>query len=94
MENQLAQEELSRQKLFMADVAEMMKVRARGPVPMAYVRTYGCQQNVADGEKIKGLLSEMGFSFAKPPRRRILSSSTPAPCGSTPRTGCSAMWAP
>ena len=43
MENQLAQEELSRQKLFMADVAEMMKVRARGPVPMAYVRTYGCQ---------------------------------------------------
>ena len=67
MENQLAQEELSRQKLFMADVAEMMKVRARGPVPMAYVRTYGCQQNVADGEKIKGLLSEMGFSFAETP---------------------------
>ena len=51
----------------MADVAEMMKVRARGPVPMAYVRTYGCQQNVADGEKIKGLLSEMGFSFAETP---------------------------
>ena len=67
MENQLAQEELSRQKLFMADVAEMMKVRARGPVPMAYVRTYGCQQNVVDGEKIKGLLSEMGFSFAETP---------------------------
>ncbi len=67
MENLLAREELSRQKLYMADVAEMMKVRARGPVPMAYVRTYGCQQNVADGEKIKGLLSEMGFSFAESP---------------------------
>ena len=67
MENQLAQEELSRQKLYMADVAEMMKVRARGPVPLAYVRTYGCQQNVADGEKIKGQLSEMGFKFAGSP---------------------------
>ena len=67
MENQLALEELSRQRLFINDVAEMMKVRARGPVPMAYVRTYGCQQNVADGEKIKGLLSEMGFSFADSP---------------------------
>lgn len=67
MENQLALEELSRQRLFINDVAEMMKVRARGPVPVAYVRTYGCQQNVADGEKIKGLLSEMGFSFADSP---------------------------
>ena len=94
MENQLAQEELSRQKLFMADVAEMMKVRARGPVPMAYVRTYGCQQNVADGEKIKGQLSEMGFKFAGPLRRRILSSSTPALCGNTPKTGSLATWGP
>ena len=29
------------------------------------VHTYGCQQNVADGEKIKGLLSEMGFSITE-----------------------------
>ena len=27
------------------------------------LRTYGCQQNVADGEKIKGMLAEMGFAF-------------------------------
>lgn len=27
----------------------------------AYVRTYGCQQNVSDSEKFKGLLEEMGF---------------------------------
>lgn len=67
MENQLAQEELSRQRLYAADVAEMMKVRARGPVPLAYVRTYGCQQNVADGEKIKGMLSKMGFEFVQSP---------------------------
>ena len=31
------------------------------------MRTYGCQQNVADGEKIKGLLAEMGFAFTDGP---------------------------
>ena len=42
--------------------------RARwGESPRALVRTYGCQQNVADGEKIKGLLSLMGFSFTDAP---------------------------
>lgn len=67
MENRPVQEELFRQALYMADVAEIMKVRARGEMPLAYVRTYGCQQNVADGEKIKGLLAEMGFSFTDGP---------------------------
>ncbi len=51
----------------MGRVAEIMKSRARGRDPLAYVRTYGCQQNVADGEKIKGLLAEMGFSFTEGP---------------------------
>ena len=48
---------------YISDIAQIMAVRARGPVPMALVHTYGCQQNVADGEKIKGQLEEMGFSF-------------------------------
>ena len=26
---------------------------------------YGCQQNVADGERMKGMLSEMGFEFTE-----------------------------
>lgn len=67
MENSFAGEELSRQALFAADVAELMRMRARGGSPLAYVRTYGCQQNVADGEKIKGLLAQMGFSFVNGP---------------------------
>ena len=29
--------------------------------PMAYVRSYGCQQNVNDGEKIRGVLQDVGF---------------------------------
>lgn len=67
MEVQVAREELARQKLYAGDVAEFMQVRKRGTVPLAYVRTYGCQQNVADGEKIKGQLAEMGFSFTDGP---------------------------
>ncbi len=48
---------------YMAEVRERMGERVAG-TPLAFVRTYGCQQNVADGEKIKGLLAEMGFGFA------------------------------
>ena len=60
-----AEEELQKQKLYTADMAAIMQVRAMGPVPKAFVRTYGCQQNVADGEKIKGMLAEMGFEFTE-----------------------------
>lgn len=31
--------------------------------PMAYVHSFGCQQNQSDGEKIKGLLTEIGYGF-------------------------------
>jgi len=59
-----AQEQSARsQAEFISDVSQIMAIRARGAVPMALVHTYGCQQNVADGEKIKGQLEEMGFSF-------------------------------
>lgn len=44
-----------------------MEVRARGERPMACTHTYGCQGNVADGERIDGLLAEMGFGFTDNP---------------------------
>ncbi len=31
--------------------------------PKAFVHTYGCQGNVADSERIKGMLAEMGYEF-------------------------------
>lgn len=34
-----------------------------GKSPLAYVHSFGCQQNVSDGEKIKGQLSDIGFGF-------------------------------
>ncbi len=48
-------------------INELMSIRKRGEVPLAYVRTYGCQQNVADSERIKGMLSQAGFSFTDTP---------------------------
>ncbi|MBR2309665.1 MAG: tRNA (N6-isopentenyl adenosine(37)-C2)-methylthiotransferase MiaB [Oscillospiraceae bacterium] len=35
----------------------------RDTVPTAYVETYGCQQNEADSEKIRGILYESGYTF-------------------------------
>lgn len=55
------------QKEYAQLVTEIMQVRARGDRPLAYIRTYGCQQNVADSEKIKGMLSQMGYSFTNTP---------------------------
>lgn len=34
-----------------------------GNKPLVYVKSYGCQQNVSDGEKIKGMLSKIGYDF-------------------------------
>ena len=31
--------------------------------PLAYVETYGCQQNEADSERIRGMLSESGYAI-------------------------------
>ena len=35
----------------------------QGLTPVAYVETYGCQQNEADSEKIRGLLIESGYAI-------------------------------
>ena len=39
------------------------RVTADGQRPLAMVDTYGCQQNEADSEKIRGYLAEMGYGF-------------------------------
>ena len=35
--------------------------------PMLYVHSFGCQQNVNEGEKIKGVLTDIGFGLAARP---------------------------
>ena len=45
------------------------KIRAywldRDRTPTAYVETYGCQQNEADSERIRGLLCESGYAICE-----------------------------
>ena len=57
----ISPEEIARQKDFCARVAAM---NAPLPTPpLAFVATYGCQQNEADSERIRGYLAEMGYGF-------------------------------
>ena len=65
MANNITYKNFSDEKNYISLAAEVMAIRARGSVPMACIRTYGCQQNVADSEKIKGMLAEMGFDFTE-----------------------------
>ena len=46
-------------------VIEQIKAIFADSTPKAYVRSFGCQQSVSDGEKIKGLLSLMGCTFTE-----------------------------
>ncbi len=46
-----------------AEKAKMVLLSRYAPCPKALVRTYGCQQNVSDSERIKGLLETMGYGF-------------------------------
>ncbi len=54
--------ELLRQREFCTKVNSVISKRYSAP-PLACVVTYGCQQNVADSEHIKGMLAEMGYGF-------------------------------
>ncbi|MGM9607291.1 MAG: MiaB/RimO family radical SAM methylthiotransferase, partial [Oscillospiraceae bacterium] len=59
----ISQEEIDRQKDFCARVLE--RNTAAHKSPLAFVDTYGCQQNEADSERIRGYLAEMGYGFTQ-----------------------------
>lgn len=52
-----------KQSEYMNLIAEIMDIRKRGEKPVAYIRTYGCQQNVADSEKLRVCLNSRDLSF-------------------------------
>ena len=54
-------EELAQQKEFSAKVRSFNAQHTRAP--LALVDTFGCQQNVADGEMLMGLLRDMGYEL-------------------------------
>ena len=60
----VSEEELKTQKQFAHKVNELTSKRYQSK-PLACVVTYGCQQNVADSEHIKGMLETMGYGFTE-----------------------------
>jgi len=56
-------EQIRAQEKICAEIFE--SVTADGRRPLAMVDTYGCQQNEADSEKLRGYLAEMGYGFTQ-----------------------------
>jgi len=57
----ISPEQIEAQRAICAKIFE--RVTADGQRPLAMVDTYGCQQNEADSEKLRGYLAEMGYGF-------------------------------
>ena len=55
--------DMDRQRDFCQKLHE--RFAARPSAPLAFVDTYGCQQNEADSERIRGYLTEMGYGFTQ-----------------------------
>lgn len=65
----ITQSELDIQWDFIRKVANLSAefMRKNGRPPFAYTKTFGCQQNENDTERINGMLEEMGYLFADRP---------------------------
>lgn len=63
---EISTEERQRQQDFIHKINE--ENRRNGILPKAFVETYGCQQNVSDSEKLKGMLADMRYSFCDSPQ--------------------------
>ena len=61
----ISQADLDRQREFEQKIRAMFE--GREAHPRACVDTFGCQQNVADGQKLMGMLETMGFTFTDEP---------------------------
>ena len=51
------------QETYAGRVAHLLEEEfaATGKQRLCYTHSYGCQQNVSDGERMNGLLAQMGF---------------------------------
>ncbi len=48
------------------------RILSKGNPPLAHVHSFGCQQNVADGEHLRGMLGNMGYGFTDTPENASL----------------------
>ena len=63
MATRIAEEQLQSQFTYIDAVARLLGDKR----PKAYTHTFGCQQNEADTERIRGMLSEMGYEMTDTP---------------------------
>lgn len=61
----VSEEELRRQEEYSDLVRTVLSSRYPLGKPKAFVHTYGCQGNVADGERIEGMLVNMGYELTQ-----------------------------
>ncbi len=57
----IPQEDIDRQRAYCDEVRDLNTQRSAPP--LAFVDTYGCQQNEADSERLRGYLAQMGYQF-------------------------------
>lgn len=57
-------ENIRRQEDICREIYDRFVSKKEG-TPLAMVDTYGCQQNEADSEKLRGMLKEMGYGFTR-----------------------------
>jgi len=60
------------QENYIKKVQALLRESYGEKIPLAFVHTYGCQQNVSDGEKLKGMLALMGYGFCGSPEEAEL----------------------
>ena len=61
----ISKEQLQKQMAFCEKIQIIWQ--SEGIAPTAYVETYGCQQNEADSEKLRGMLQACGYAMVQSP---------------------------
>lgn len=65
-------EETAKQREYAQMVKTVLSARYPTDSPKAFVHTYGCQGNVADSERLKGMLKDFGYEFVDEPSKADL----------------------
>lgn len=61
----ISEEKIEKQREYTALAKIILLARNNSKHPLAYVRTFGCQGNVSDSERIKGMLIDMGYALTE-----------------------------
>lgn len=59
----IPEEEMEKQREYTMLAKTILYSRNASKQPLAFVRTFGCQGNVSDSERIKGMLIDMGYGL-------------------------------